>query len=191
MRRMITASHNRLAHKIKRAFGVDWKVAFGWARRSASDETELWAERPDSVFGFWCLHSLTEMHRHMDALANGYALTGERWRAKTFRNFASRLAERKAEGRGATLSEILNLGGVGSGVVEEALEFYQRATDPEGRTPTRRASALVRALNERARLDAMAGHEIAWVKIVRDELARPCHWRHLAVYGGGLQGGPF
>jgi len=31
----------------------------------------------------------------------------------------------------------------------------------------------------------------AVVRIGRDELARPCHWRHLAVYGGGLQGGPF
>lgn len=191
MRRMITASHNRLAHKIKRAFGVDWKVAFGWARTAASDTTELWAERRDSVFGVWCLHSLTEMHRHMEALANGYALMGERWRARTFRHFASRLAERKAEGRGVVLSEILSLGGVGQSVIEEALEFYQRATNPEERGPTRRALTLARALNERARLDAMAGHETAWIGIVRDELARPCHWRHLAVYGGGLQGGPF
>lgn len=188
MNRYITSAHNHLAHLIQAAFGRDWKTAFSWAARAADDESASWAERPDSVFGHWSLHAVSAVQRHMEALADGYALIGEPWRARTFRRFAALLRERVEADKGVDFSEVLALQGVGSGVLDEILNFYKCSTSESPRTPTPRARQLALTINERLR---EGRGERVWMMRVRDELMRPAYWRHLAAHGGGMTGEQF
>lgn len=188
MNRSITSAHNYLAHLVQNAFGLKWKQAFSWAGRASSDESVVWAQRRDSVFGCWCIPTVESVHRHMKALAQGYSVMGDTYRARTFSRFAARLEERLRAERGVEFAEVMALGGVGSGVLEEVLDFYRCATQGEARSTTPRARKLALALNER--VERGVGERV-WQMALRDDLMRPAYWRHLAVYGGGLQGGEF
>lgn len=188
MRKTITSNHNRLAHKIKAAFGIDWKTAFGWARLASSDDSIYWTQRPDSVFGRWCLPTLDSVYTHMKALSDGYSIVGDHWRARTFKRFADLLNIKRKAGCGVNFQEVLMLQGVGEGVLQEVLDFYRAASDADAQNTTPRARHLALQIN--ARIQAGYGDRV-WQTITRDALMRNAYWRHLAVYGGGLTGGAF
>ena len=190
MRKHFTSSHNKIAHKLRSHFDLTWRVAFNWARSVSSEHSIVWVERPDSVFGVWCAHSVERMQEHFDALANGYVLTNDRFRARTFRHFADLLKEKSSESRAVTFSEVLALSGVGSGVISEIIEFYSCATRNGERAQTLRARTLALSIHQRFCAQGRRT-ENAWAIRVRDELMRKSSWRHLAVFGGGLVGERF